>query len=254
MNKSIIGNNIKVLKSDINNWEHVYIIGDVHGEYDRLVELLDKVNITSNDLVVFLGDYIDRGKDSLKTLLLVLKMAEKPNVVALRGNHEDMMLKYFQHYGVNCLAEENYVDNDWLSANGGMNTFLDLVYLYRNGIDVESILNAVENLPIVFNLGDDIFMSHAGYNAEYELAFNDIEDCVWSREEFFNNYNGKDRWFIGHTPVQYFGGLSKNPHKKIAPVPHTKNKGTITFVDTGSYLPGGRISCIDIKHNKLYQA
>jgi protein phosphatase len=70
------------------------VIGDIHGDLDTLIQLLSYVNIEkileSNGLLIFLGDYVDRGSKQLETLLFIalLKKRYRGNVITLRGNHE----------------------------------------------------------------------------------------------------------------------------------------------------------------------
>ncbi len=64
-------------------------IGDVHGAYDRFVELLDQINA---ERVVFLGDYIDRGEDSIRVVDHVVGMVERGEATAQVGNHDEMFM------------------------------------------------------------------------------------------------------------------------------------------------------------------
>ena len=66
------------------------VIGDIHGALKALVQLLDRLQLQPNDQLIFLGDYVDRGKQSLETicLLLAYKIKYPENFFILRGNHE----------------------------------------------------------------------------------------------------------------------------------------------------------------------
>ena len=64
-----------------------YCISDIHGEYDKFTELLDKIDLRDTDTLYILGDILDRGPHPIRTLLKVMEM---PNVVCLLGNHELM--------------------------------------------------------------------------------------------------------------------------------------------------------------------
>lgn len=72
----------------------LWAIGDVHGRADMLRPLLERINTERGpeDILVFLGDYIDRGPDSRGVIDLVLaELTARPDhTVALWGNHEDM--------------------------------------------------------------------------------------------------------------------------------------------------------------------
>jgi serine/threonine protein phosphatase 1 len=67
-------------------------IGDIHGCNTALGRLLGEVAPRSDDTIVFLGDYVDRGLDSAGVIDRVMRLRESCNVIALRGNHEEMMM------------------------------------------------------------------------------------------------------------------------------------------------------------------
>jgi serine/threonine protein phosphatase 1 len=72
----------------------IFAIGDVHGCADELRVLIDKLPITPETTVVFLGDYIDRGPHSREVIELMIELAERVTVIPLLGNHEDMFRAY----------------------------------------------------------------------------------------------------------------------------------------------------------------
>ena len=73
------------------------VIGDVHGVSGALDALLDAVAPTPDDLIVFLGDYVDRGPDSKVVIDRLLTLRESHRVVCLRGNHEIMMVEAWRN-------------------------------------------------------------------------------------------------------------------------------------------------------------
>ena len=81
------------------------VIGDVHGCYNELKELVLTLETEGEyrkgiDKLVFLGDYIDRGSDSRLVIEFIRNLQkENDNVIALMGNHEDMLLDYLD--GIN---------------------------------------------------------------------------------------------------------------------------------------------------------
>ena len=76
--------------------ERVFAIGDIHGCLDKLVPLMQMIKINPDqDLLVFIGDYIDRGDHSREVVdyLVDLKL-RLPESIFLLGNHEQMLLEY----------------------------------------------------------------------------------------------------------------------------------------------------------------
>lgn len=81
---------------DYNQNKQPDFIGDIHGHYDALVQLFEKMGYTHENGIythperypVFIGDYIDRGPKIFETVELVKKMQETGNAIALMGNHE----------------------------------------------------------------------------------------------------------------------------------------------------------------------
>lgn len=73
-----------------------FAIGDIHGEITLLRRLIDKLALTPEDRLVFLGDYIDRGEDSRAVIDYCLELAALHPCTFLKGNHEDMLLDYLE--------------------------------------------------------------------------------------------------------------------------------------------------------------
>lgn len=67
-------------------------IGDIHGCSVALATLIEAIQPTPLDTLVFLGDYIDRGPDSLGVIDQIIRLSDQCQVVPLLGNHEEMLL------------------------------------------------------------------------------------------------------------------------------------------------------------------
>src|SRR5437870_6195602 len=72
--------------------ERTIAISDIHGCSAALAALLQAIDPTPFDTLVFLGDYIDRGPDSRGVFEQVIALAQRCSVVPLLGNHEEMLL------------------------------------------------------------------------------------------------------------------------------------------------------------------
>lgn len=85
-------------------------IGDIHGCSIALDTLLNAVQLTADDRLIFLGDYVDRGPDTKGVLDRLLGLrATHPQSVFLRGNHEIMMVN---------ARQDRSLRADWLSVGG----------------------------------------------------------------------------------------------------------------------------------------
>ena len=70
----------------------IYILSDIHGEYNLFIKLLQKIKFSSKDEMIICGDIIDKGQDSVKLLKLIKSM---PNFRFIIGNHEYAFLKHY---------------------------------------------------------------------------------------------------------------------------------------------------------------
>jgi Predicted phosphohydrolases len=74
----------------------IFAIGDIHGCSSKLEDIMEMIDIDAkNDMLVFMGDYIDRGKDPKGVVDIVLNIRKRiKKVICLLGNHEQMFLDY----------------------------------------------------------------------------------------------------------------------------------------------------------------
>lgn len=83
------------------------VAGDIHGDFSALKEYVLKFISGKFQKIIFLGDYIDRGKQQLECIcfLLILKILFKDKVILLRGNHETELVN--SHYGFKEVVDDN---------------------------------------------------------------------------------------------------------------------------------------------------
>ncbi|CAN5528962.1 metallophosphoesterase family protein [soil metagenome] len=173
----------------------VFAIGDVHGQYWRLVELLAKLPLQDEDQIVFVGDYIDRGPASSEVIQLLIELkAARPNTIFLRGNHEQMMLdarSYKDRYQYTAL---------WF-GNGGAET----VDSYPRGTGwIERVPSEhwkfIEETIFEYWLGAYAFV-HAGFLPKGAKWPHDEDPRLWIREPFiYSKFDFGARVIFGHTP------------------------------------------------------
>jgi len=235
-------------------YKHIFAVGDVHGMYDKLVMLMEKIPFhPSEDLLIFLGDYIDRGPSSLASLDYVMELTSKypKNVIALLGNHEFMMLNYFkgQQNDPACIENLLYI---WLE-NGGYTTAKEIQTLSDE--ELKKRIDWVRSLPLFYQI-DNFYFCHAGIRPSVPLAKQKKKDLLWIRDSFFEQYNNQyGTIVIGHTVIQKRKYLFDDTvfDKSNSVVPQFTKNG-IVFCDTGAYLDGGKLSCVDVLSKQFWQA
>lgn len=70
------------------------VIGDIHGGLKALHQIFDKANVTSEDNLIFLGDYVDGWSDSAATVSYLIELEQKQNCIFIRGNHDDLCFQW----------------------------------------------------------------------------------------------------------------------------------------------------------------
>ena len=223
------------------NYRRVLVIGDMHGKFSKLLSVFHKIDFDfEKDYLILLGDYIDRGEENLRCLRWAMEMSEKTNVTALRGNHEQMMY-YYYHLG----TAESWI---WL-PNGGIATKNEMdEWLKKDSSALDRVLKFIDARPYYQRMtidGKRYIFCHAGLKPGVALEEQDEESLLWIREKFYNGYSGEEEIVVGHTPTPY---IKSDCYYPI----HLPNK--ITLLDTGSFLPKGKISCIDILSDKIWQS
>lgn len=176
----------------------VYAIGDIHGRLDLLDALhgaiLDDVRVrpAGRRIVVYLGDYVSRGIDSRGVVDRVLGW-RPPGFerVTLKGNHEDLLLRFL---GGDLEAGRHWFDYDGLDtlAHYGVDTpdaevrddaFLsELRRRFALALPPEH-LDFFDNLEISFRAGDYLFV-HGGVRPGVALEAQSAHDCMWIRGTF----------------------------------------------------------------------
>lgn len=174
----------------------IFAVGDIHGSFDRLQELMKKIPIDfAHDTLVFIGDYIDRGPASVEVVDYLIGLKKRvPETIFLKGNHEDMLEKYLDG-----------TDRFTYLLNGGQNT-LDS-YLSRN---LQSELYPIpsnhmeffKTLRLYYETEAYIFV-HAGLRPKVPLASQETEDLLWIRDTFiYSKYDFGKTVVFGHTPLE----------------------------------------------------
>lgn len=213
--------------------ERIYAVGDVHGRYDLLAELLTKIEDHSRTLpevrtqyVVLLGDLVDRGAQSRSVLKFLYGAQQHANnLVILMGNHEELMLR--------ALRGEKGVFRSWMRIGGdstlrsfgveppSRDSDMNAFALEFARVVPREWLEWMAALPLSARSGD-YFFCHAGIRPGVSLKNQKRADMLWIRDEFLDDTNAH-------------GAVIVHGHSIAREVEWRSNR---IGIDTGAYATG----------------
>ena len=180
-----------------------YAVGDIHGALHKLLPLLTRCEDHAAGRprrYVFLGDYVDRGPDSAGVVRALRAFAVRlPEVVALMGNHEAMLLAAF---------DETIDPAQWL-GQGGAATLESYGVAQPRDLPHDDVA-WLRGLPLTHDDGRRLFV-HAGIDPRVPLDAQADDDLLWIREPFLSDARDHGRLIVhGHTPVSSMPDLRTN--------------------------------------------
>jgi serine/threonine protein phosphatase 1 len=216
------------MEIDFKTMKKIFAIGDIHGCFDKLRALMEKLPIDlALDTLVFIGDYIDRGPNSIEVVDFLVDLKKRhPDIIFLKGNHEDMLEKYL-----------NGTDRFTYLLNGGQRT-LDSYLSKSISSEMHPIpadhLEFFKSLKLYYETTEYIFV-HAGLRPRVPLDSQDSEDLLWIRDKFiYTKYDFGKRVIFGHTPL-------------VKPLVEPNKIG----IDTGSVY-GNALTCVQLPELEFF--
>jgi serine/threonine protein phosphatase 1 len=175
-----------------------FVMGDIHGLDKKLMRMLNFIADDQHDpddnsyRFIFLGDYVDRGPGSAQVIAIVRLLQElmpKDKVLALMGNHEDMLLQEIEERG---FLMDNYAT----------------IQSFGTNIIPNDVVDWLNNLPLIAEDDKHIYV-HAGLMPGVPIEKQRDSDLLWIREQFlYTRFNFGKHVLHGHTP-------RKNVEKKM---------------------------------------
>jgi len=180
------------------DYKRLIAVGDIHGQFDMLHELMGKIQPSQKDLFVFIGDYIDRGRRSREVIEFLLNFGKKYKAVFLRGNHEDMLLDLLG-------LDEKAINGAYYERNGGEFTALSYGDTASSIEDLghlipEEHLQFIKNTKIFYET-EHYFFAHGGVIPGVPFAEQKREVMLWIRYQFIYYPTGLNKIVVfGHSP------------------------------------------------------
>ena len=225
----------------------IFVIGDIHGGLKALKQVLEKVVVSTNDTLIFLGDYVDGWSESAQVLEFVINLSKQQHCVFIKGNH-DVWCEDWLRTG--------NTDKTWI-VHGGKETIESYVGLE----DTIKLLHLqfFEMMPYYYIDENNRLFIHAGFTsmhgpkAEFHFSNFNWDRTLWEmaltmdkgikktslffpkRLKLFNEI------YIGHTPTLFYD------------VEVPMQGCNVWNIDTGAAFTG-RLSIMDIDTKQFWQS
>lgn len=232
------------------NSSRTLVIGDIHGALKAVQQIMDLAQVTSNDTLIFLGDYVDGWSQSPQVLDYLIDLDTKQNCIFIKGNHDDLLLKWLT------LGTKNIDEVMWFK-HGGEAT----VKAYRNVFEQgkQKHINFLQKLQNFYLDDKNRLFVHAGFTNQNGVHYEFYPKLFYWERTLWETALSLDptikttsayypkrlllyhEIFIGHTPVTKIG--------KTIPV----NKANVWNVDTGAAFKGP-LTILDIDSKQYWQS
>ena len=223
------------------------VIGDIHGAYAALLEVLERAQVTPDDLLIFLGDYADRGKHTPEVLDKLIALQQTHQVIYLRGNHDALCCDFLLGKPM----------SDLWRSHGGKAT--EEAYKHYSKEEKEVHIRFLQSLRNYLLDGQNRLFLHAGFTDRggvahefftenfywdrtlWELALATPEDMPPTDPYYPKRLSLYKEIYIGHTPTLNYG--TDQPMCRH----HVWN------LDTGAGF-NSRLTIMDIETKEYWQA
>jgi serine/threonine protein phosphatase 1 len=226
------------------------VIGDIHGGLRALNQVLERAKVTTNDTLIFLGDYVDGWSQSPQVLDFLINLNKKQNCIFIRGNHDELLLDWLIG------NTENFDAEMWFKHGGEATvTAYSEVSEVKKKVHIE-FLKSLQNYHL--DQQNRLFI-HAGFTNMNGVSFEYFPKLFYWDRTLWETALGLDtniqkdsklypkrltlynEIYIGHTPVTRIG----------ATVPI--QKACVWNVDTGAAFLGS-LSVLDVDTKEFWQS
>lgn len=223
------------------------VIGDIHGAAKALAQLLERAEVTTDDTLIFLGDYVDGWGQSPEVIEMLIALKTSHNCIFIRGNHDDLLVSWLK---------SNEYGEQWFNHGGRitMENYNRLAAEMR-----QAHVDFLDNLQDYYLDSDNRLFLHAGFTSLNGIAHEHFTRLFfWDRTlwetalaldkklapghpQYPKRFTLYKEIFIGHTPVTRIG--------KTVPV----QMANVWNVDTGAAFKGP-ITIMDVNTKQFWQS
>ncbi|MDF1698028.1 MAG: metallophosphoesterase family protein [Saprospiraceae bacterium] len=222
-------------------------IGDIHGGYKALLQVLERAEVTSEDRLIFMGDLVDGWSESFEVIDHLIELNKHQSCLFIKGNH-DLYCEYWLTTG-----QKN---PEW-DKHGGKET--QEGYANRSNADIKRHIEFYQNMTYYHIDDKNRLFIHAGFTSMHGPQSEHYEsNYIWDRTlletavgldptidinsvRYPNRLKHFKEIYIGHTPTQHYG--------QETPI-HVAN---LWNVDTGAAFKG-TLTALDIDTKTYWQS
>lgn len=223
------------------------VIGDIHGGLRALHQIMERANVTTNDTLIFLGDYVDGWSQSPQVIDYLIALGKKQHCIFIRGNHDELLLNWLNE------SKDNL---QWYN-HGGEATVMAYAKV-TDAVKKEHVAFLKALQPYYLDTKNRLFV-HAGFTNmngvgyEYFPRFFSWDRTLWetalaldenlkkSSDYYPKRLTLYKEIYIGHTPTTRIG--STIPVKKAC----------VYNVDTGAAFKGP-LTIMDVNSKEYWQS
>lgn len=209
-------------------------IGDIHGCFIALTTLEREMTFTDEDLIITLGDYVDRGPDSKSVIdWLIARRRRRAGLVALQGNHELMML----WARLDSVSQKSWM-NSFVGGDATLHSY-DTAERDARIVDVpDEHWDFIVNHAMRYHETETHIFVHASVKPELPMDQQSDETLFWERFAPLPLHRSGKPVICGHT-AQHDGVPAQAPHG--------------VCIDTWAH-GGGWLTCLDVMTGEYGQA
>lgn len=212
----------------INLTQQTYIVGDIHGHFDKFKKNMKEYGVTDNDLLIVNGDFINKGKQTIEVINYLL---ERKNTILLFGNHEYGFINIMIHIEVNQLHIKKKKRTD-----------IDVYNQFREGMFAKWMDDF--SFEELFKLRTKLF-KHCSSSLEINIPKINKKMGVVHAAVYDYDWKNIDNVDFNVWNFSYFNDIPKKEHKFIkgidfvvfghVPVEQAGMNNNSIYIDTGSY-------------------
>ncbi|MFD2286592.1 serine/threonine protein phosphatase [Pedobacter petrophilus] len=225
----------------------ILVIGDIHGGLKALIQLFERAEVSTDDQLIFLGDYVDGWSESAQVIEYLMQLNDTHSCVFIKGNHDAWCIDWLS---------EGIVDKVWF-AHGGKSTMESYSGMHES--TKQKHLDFFEKMHDYYVDEQANLFIHAGFSSmhgpEKERYSSNYswDRTLWEMALTVDSKIEKDSLrypkrlllyheiYIGHTPTLYYG----------FDVP--MQGCNVWNIDTGAAFTG-KLSCLDLQTKNFWQS